>query len=1233
MLISNIINERNVQYKQLLEAYMRIEQKLNEQLKVMSKEIRGLEKRYNTEIDMAYARLKSDLAKLGSSPDKAVINLERQINDAVNADKKQNEEINKRFLEAKKAIEKAHKERLNNIEGVYSFDNKRNEERRSEAIYVCKVAYSVDTHLLAGENSPRDIVSKEDRLAKIEADYRAAKEMIHREYTHKIEEENRLFNKALNECIAEKESKVEAVSENSVSLGELHGELDRLNAKIEENLKQEKKSLEEEANLKIARLEEEKIQSLSKLYAQREKMRKELERTRDEHSANIERFLSDVEKELDEIPSLSSCYLLKKNADYSNINKLPEKLCIGQYFSPVESNELTVKLYGQKIIAEPHSVELDVRNNGNIIIRANKKDENNNALYRIVGGIVLKYLQEFPAGSLKIHIVDKNNDNMYFLKMKNVLKEFVTKSTDARDAIEQARCDCESLSEYLIGDIEDIYDFYNVDQSDVAKMNLVVIKSGFDKMAENPSILQEIRNLTGDTARKVGVRFIIVDDADEEKQNSECEYLLNEIRKNATSFDFADDSVSIDGCEFDITRITEQRGEKFTEEQCMNVVDALNKKNNIVTYEDIGFGNEKYADAYGGTLTIPVGKCGSSIYEVSFSCGAEGAESDSIHYLVAGTAGGGKSSLFHNIIMNGAMKYSPRDLQFWLLDFKSGGASSYYENAELPHIGMLSKKNAPEDAEALLRLLATERKRRQEHIKAAGQKYCGTPFSQVNHYNKFVDEHPELAEEHIPRILVMIDEAHLMFMNNSDDASASESGDDESIMNETFKKNSERLGSIARLSRSVGIHFVLVVQNLIGIESRLTQFMSQCKGKVAFGVDDDALASLGFGYTFNDTAKNGKIQTFTKGLCYASCDNDVPKRVQMAFCNMKTPEQAQKYFSKIRETYPETDFPVNTAVIGNMDMLLPDTQVKGTDYTYEELIKQPVITYNDMTKKHTLEIAIGEDFYLTKPAILNLNRRNGNVCILGSNGASNYIGASLCTTLLKAFSSLEAGEKDIYVCNGYGIDGIFDKAIAELADDCDVHSYTTNQIDLLVKEIYDEFLRRKDAEGNGDFEERNPIFAIISGMEGIEKIEMNAPLATSAPQINDTKVLENDLLAKLQKINQAAKNSLGASSAPMIQQAIMRLCVEGCKYNIFFNFAASEIIEGRAGEMMSECVQKSFNVIAFNAFAPRGKCSNVNHFAIKNMLSKIKASEGSDETLVIKVSDDNIYRIRPVIYG
>ena len=66
-------------------------------------------------------------------------------------------------------------------------------------------------------------------------------------------------------------------------------------------------------------------------------------------------------------------------------------------------------------------------------------------------------------------------------------------------------------------------------------------------------------------------------------------------------------------------------------------------------------------------------------------------EDSFVHALIAGTTGSGKSALLHTIILSLALKYSPEELELYLLDFKEGLEFNAYKN--LPHAKLVSIKS------------------------------------------------------------------------------------------------------------------------------------------------------------------------------------------------------------------------------------------------------------------------------------------------------------------------------------------------------------------------------------------------------------------------------------------------------------------------------------------------------------------------------------------------------------
>ena len=328
---------------------------------------------------------------------------------------------------------------------------------------------------------------------------------------------------------------------------------------------------------------------------------------------------------------------------------------------------------------------------------------------------------------------------------------------------------------------------------------------------------------------------------------------------------------------------------------------AQNIHDKAVSYEDIGFGTVSPEDKYSSVISIPIGKSGTDIAEISLNCGGSKCAPINSGYIIIGRPACGKTALFHGLILNGCMKYSPNDLQFWLLDFKCGGASSNYEHANIPHIKLLSKNNDIGDALCLLTNLTAEIKRRGDLLNSVGQAFRGTNFSDLSEYNKCVDEHLELGE-HMSRIIVMIDEAQDMFNDKSVDGDVC--------------KIADLISEIAIKGRYVGIHMIMFAQNLCFGQSHLLvkSFVNHIKGKASFSVDAICIRESGFGERFWEL-KN-EISDLRQGEAYLTNDDVNIVKCVAAYCPQR---DLEKYFAEIRNKY--SDFKCETKIIDKKNPL------------------------------------------------------------------------------------------------------------------------------------------------------------------------------------------------------------------------------------------------------------------------------------------------------------------------
>ncbi|MDG4756977.1 FtsK/SpoIIIE domain-containing protein [Micromonospora sp. WMMD710] len=238
----------------------------------------------------------------------------------------------------------------------------------------------------------------------------------------------------------------------------------------------------------------------------------------------------------------------------------------------------------------------------------------------------------------------------------------------------------------------------------------------------------------------------------------------------------------------------------------------------------------RWAESAGNGLRTVIGRAGRAPLTVAF-------DDATPHWLVGGRTGAGKTVFLLDVLYGLAARYSPAELQLYLLDFKEGVSFTEFvpttrDPSWLPHARAVGIESDREYGLAVLRELRREAQRRATALKRHG-----------------VTKLADLPRDNpLPRIVAVIDEFHVLLAGN--DALARESVD--------------LLEELARKGRSYGVHLVLASQSMTGIEAlygRAEAIFGQFALRVALpgggGVLDqlnDAAAALPIGSAVVNTA-------------------------------------------------------------------------------------------------------------------------------------------------------------------------------------------------------------------------------------------------------------------------------------------------------------------------------------------------------------------------------------------
>ncbi len=204
------------------------------------------------------------------------------------------------------------------------------------------------------------------------------------------------------------------------------------------------------------------------------------------------------------------------------------------------------------------------------------------------------------------------------------------------------------------------------------------------------------------------------------------------------------------------------------------------------------------ADSRAG-IDVPLGRAGAmKLQHLDLGGGT------SQHVLISGKTGSGKSTLLHVLITNLALRYSPDEVELYLVDFKKGVEFKAYARSLLPHARVVAIESEREFGLSVLQRLDAELRTRGDLFRRRG----------LQDLKGFRNADPAAK---LPRILLVIDEFQELFVE--DDRIAQESA--------------LLLDRLVRQGRAFGIHVLLGSQTLGGAYTLARSTIGQMAVRIA----------------------------------------------------------------------------------------------------------------------------------------------------------------------------------------------------------------------------------------------------------------------------------------------------------------------------------------------------------------------------------------------------------------
>jgi nucleoside-triphosphatase THEP1 len=259
-------------------------------------------------------------------------------------------------------------------------------------------------------------------------------------------------------------------------------------------------------------------------------------------------------------------------------------------------------------------------------------------------------------------------------------------------------------------------------------------------------------------------------------------------------------------------------------------------------------------------LSVPIGTTPDGRVNIYFSLGKY---SESYNAFITGMAGTGKTTLLNNIILEIGKKYTSKDIELYLMDYKEGVEFQVFKNH--PNCKKIFLDN--EDLQAATDLL--EEFQRTMKIRGKIFKEKGVP--DIDHYNSLENI------DKMPRLILMIDEVHRLFTGSWGEK----------------EKFAKLLEDVARRGRAFGVHLILSTQSLLGTDINM-QTMSQIPLRISYKLNSETDAEKIFRYGNTAPLKLKKYE-----LIY---NNESGNKEANTICRVNAPNDIKSTIDNIRAT-------------------------------------------------------------------------------------------------------------------------------------------------------------------------------------------------------------------------------------------------------------------------------------------------------------------------------------------
>lgn len=389
--------------------------------------------------------------------------------------------------------------------------------------------------------------------------------------------------------------------------------------------------------------------------------------------------------------------------------------------------------------------------------------------------LVVDMLLSLPSRSINIHFVDLTFSAQASFLTRNLDEKIYGKLISSSNDWNHLK---DSLREKMAKALEEYGDVakYNDSKNRVVVPYDVVVINDYQKCVNEMSDLDALF----ENGHKGGIYFILMNNLDfKSDRDIDSLMALKDFYQVLEAENFGNYSKNA------VIRCTPILDNPILAKACFNYINESAELPQVaVTSVDYDKILSKGFETIDKAMVIPVGSSENGEL-VDFTIDTV----SHIHCFIIGQSGTGKSVFLHDVIIGAMAKYSPDELELYLMDFKIGGVEfNRYRNEK--HVKALLVDNSDiQITLEILRDISNKMRERGKQLRASGVSNI-VEYNQVNPTKK------------MPRIVFIADECHVMFptMNSKD--------------TKLYREISEILQKIAKEGRSQGVHLVLATQTI-----------------------------------------------------------------------------------------------------------------------------------------------------------------------------------------------------------------------------------------------------------------------------------------------------------------------------------------------------------------------------------------------------------------------------------